>query len=221
MDHSLILWEETAHLADRGILRLALLRSIHHTLHAQASHFLAIGQQDVARSLQLWDSRIEELGKHSLRENPFESSQLVDFLTYTHQLPTVDRTIPETILTHLDPTKLNRSDRTWEKLLAGEASALGWHYWRMSTQMNLHDVQKWNELFSETLWPNGTVLWTEVGPDAGPDVGAHAAKTPEPGEEKEKIWRGEWLIVLSPEISQPWATFQIHSEFSMEWTELL
>lgn len=215
MDHSLsnfesyeTLWAETAALPYRGILRLALLRSIHHDLHAQASHFLAIGQKDLTRSLQLWDLRVHELGKYSLRENSFESCRLADFLTYADQLPQIERTLSEKLLIHLDPKKFNRSDRTWEKLIAGEANALGWHYWKMSTQMSIHLVENWNQSFSKMLWPNGIILWID------------AAETSEEIE-KSKIWRGNWLIALSPEISQPWVTFQIPSEFPMEWTVFL
>lgn len=191
------LWQEASPRPEREILRLAILRELHHWLHAQVSQALATGQRDYAKSLQKHQEQILALSHCSLADSSSTYSDLFELLKTTSSLPKKERPLPPSLLEIFEQKDFSRQDRYWENALAYEAASHHWQFWKTTTTLPLKDVETWNNDFSKKLWPNGVILWIE---------------SEKPWKKMENsTWTGHWIIILSPSIQpEEWGLLYSH-----------
>ncbi|HTL11904.1 MAG TPA: hypothetical protein VL588_05425, partial [Bdellovibrionota bacterium] len=128
------LWTEAAAYDEaRRLLRLALLRDLVRTLHAERSRLMALRQPDRAETLKKLEPILERLRTCEL--DSFDLAGLVNGdepqnpLKEEPQDPRLDRILGE--------GKLDRYDRAWEAAMAVEALKRGWLFWALDTQVEV------------------------------------------------------------------------------------
>jgi hypothetical protein len=185
-------WRHTEGLAERVLLRLAILRDITLALHAQKSRCLASGRRDLAQGLRHWEERL-----HELRNSPKLEGDLRELLTGTEPLKKRTRLLPEALYTAIERGKLERYDRVWEASLAAEAVTQRWQFWALEAWVEITLVEDWNRSLCDQLWPSGIVLFVESAPSL--------PRTPRPAQTSSEplLWQGRWIAVVDTRIKNP------------------
>jgi hypothetical protein len=172
----------------RRLLRLAILRDLRHSLHAERSVLLAEGRPERCRMIDGYEALLE-----ILRSSPLlagfegELSALLNANRHFIESQGPSRSepgLPEAIFNFIDRKKIERGDRHWEYTMTNEALRQGWHLWQMSAWVDIQKAEEWNRQLSKKLWPEGIVLYVESG-----EITSTEIKTG---------WKGSWLILLSP-----------------------
>jgi hypothetical protein len=170
-----------------SLLRLAILRDLLRSLHAEKSRCLATGKKAEAQQFRHWEQRIEDL-----RQCMDLRGELTDLLREGVLRKRRTRLIPQGLFNHLPADKLQRYDRKWETEIAAEACALGWRFWTLQAWVSIPLAEDWNRRLSERLWPNGVVLFVESLKQSGPNDGP-----------SEPLWKGQWTVLLQPKFKTP------------------
>lgn len=193
------LWRETQASRETRLLRIALLRRFVLAIHARRSGFLAANDSAGADLL----ARLELFIESSFARQPLESLTLDELVQAGMKSATpggaesdqqgLSVTLPKELLQWLDPAKLARKDRRWEKALAVEAFRKGWSFWQWVVDVEIHQIESWASALSDGLWPRGILLYVET--DGFIDV--------DEANPSLAYWRGRWLMVLEPELRDP------------------
>jgi hypothetical protein len=168
-----------------SLLRLAILRDLLRSLHAEKSRCLATGKKGEAQQFRHWEQRIEDL-----RQGVDLKGELADLLREGVPLRRRTRLIPQALLGVLGAERLQRYDRKWESEIAAEACALSWKFWTLQAWVSIPLAEDWNRRLGERLWPNGVVLYVE------------SLKQSPPGP-SEPLWKGQWTVLLQPKYRTP------------------
>jgi hypothetical protein len=182
-------WRHTEGQPESTLLRLAVLRDIVRSLHAQKSRCLASGRRDLSQALRGWEQRL-----HELRNQAKLEGELTELVTGSTPIKKRTRLLPEALYAAIDREKLERYDRQWEAVLAAEAASLGWRFWALEAWVEITLVEDWNRALNEQLWPSGLVLFVE----------SSGVQAPAPATDQEfPLWRGRWLLVVHPRFKSP------------------
>jgi hypothetical protein len=169
-----------------SLLRLAILRELLRSLHAEKSRCLATGKKTEAQQFRQWETRIE-----NLRQGVDLKGELADLLRDGPIPKKRTRLIPQALLSVLTRERLERYDRKWEAEIAAEACSLGWRFWTLKAWVSIPLAEDWNRRLSERLWPNGVVLFIEAIDHPAPGPPADTGPS-------ESLWQGQWTILLQP-----------------------
>jgi hypothetical protein len=187
-------WLEARGKPECRLLRLAILRELHHEIHSGISRVTAGSGDSLA--LKILQPGIEAL--RDARRLPedwdalFRPSSFLDGAPGAKPSPAT----PEELAALLPPAgvteaigrdKLLRYDRKWEAALAAEARHAGWRFWTAERELPLAEVGRLNDDLVRELWPRGIVLFCE----------------PAPREARPGHWRGRWYLAARPEVSPP------------------
>jgi hypothetical protein len=178
-------WRLCDGVSGSSLLRLAILRDLLRSLHAEKSRCLATGKKNEAQQFRYWEQRIEDL-----RQGVDLKGELADLLREGITLRRRTRLIPQGLLAALGAEKLQRYDRKWESEIAAEACALGWKFWTLQSWVSIPLAEDWNRRLGERLWPNGIVLYVE------------SLRQSPPGP-SEPLWKGQWTVLLQPGYHSP------------------
>lgn len=180
-------WSESDRYAHHSVLKRALLRELRRLLHDKRSSLLSTGKS-VPKQIGEWEQRLEVLREAELPNQTELKTLLTD-----KRSPSPGRFAwQEKWNQAIEPGKLERYDRTWEKILLQEALSSGWSLWTLKGQVSLRDVEKANQGVSDSVWPQGILLFVE-------NVAFHAAH----GLWAHPVWEGKWSLLFSPEADQP------------------
>ncbi len=183
-------WIDCENLPEMTLLRLALLRELNQSLHAEKSRCLACGKKLEVQSIKEWEKRLENLC--DLATLP---GTLADLLQSTSSIKKKKRLLPEGLFVNIDRDKLLRYDRKWEQMIAAEAAAIHWSFWALDIYTNIMQIEEWGIALSEALWPHGLVLFVESASNVrAPEVSETAGS---------ELWRGHWMILLQPRFKHP------------------
>jgi hypothetical protein len=163
------------------LLRLAVLRELVHSLHAEKSRFLSSGKSKDAASLTTIEARVEEL-----RLCKPLTGNLIQLLNANITLKRATTHLPESLFKVLDRQKLERYDRMWELSLTSEALAQGWGIWALEALVDMTQVDEWHQVFNRELEPSGIILYVE------------SAENAETSSRNRHSWPGRWICVLNP-----------------------
>lgn len=200
------LWSEAAASPDIRLLRIALIRRFALEIHARRSGFIASGDATHTDLLVRLELHLERLLEEGFSGLPLETVTFEELIRKGSDPPAPRRetlqrkpdrppSLPEEFTKWLDPIRLDRRDRRWEKALAIEAHHQGWSYWQWVVDVEIHQVESWANALSARLWPRGILLYVESdGFIEVDDANASLA-----------YWRGRWLMILEPGVEDPGA----------------
>jgi hypothetical protein len=174
-------WDACGGAPESDLLKLAILRDLVHSLHAEKSRFLSVGQQKDAASLPVFEARIEDL-----RTGRPLAGDLRDLLANKTPLKPTTQTLPEKLFSVLEREKLERYDRAWEAALVSEGISQGWGIWNLEAWVDIAQVDQWNRALADRLSSAGIVLYVES---------AENSSHPTQG----KGWHGRWVCLLRGE----------------------
>jgi hypothetical protein len=182
-------WNDCAEGPDQTLLRISILRELIKTFHSEKSRFLARGLKTEAQLIKSYEAKI-----HLLRDLP----KLPDPLRAMIQDPIDEKTcskkkrlLPELLFQSISREKLTRYDRSWEAIIAAEATSLSWTFWHLEAWVEIHQIEEWDQTLQQKLWPHGLVLFTENAQSETPTVNDSS------------LWQGRWFIGLHPHFKNP------------------
>jgi hypothetical protein len=181
-----------------SLLRLAILRDLLRSLHAEKSRCLATGKKAEAQQFRHWEQRIEDL-----RQGVELKGELTDLLREDPVRKKRTRLIPQALLGVLTQERLQRYDRKWEAEIAAEASLLGWKFWVLRSWVSIPLAEDWNRKLGERLWPNGVVLFVESLQQSTPSDDPARGPAGDMSFAMETLWKGQWTILLQPKYRSP------------------
>jgi hypothetical protein len=187
------LWNQTRGLPEQRILRLAILRDLIRSMHAERSRLLALSQPDRADALRMVEPSTEALKFHPLAEASLP--ELVASRPERLAKPSRSPIPPELEAAAGGEGKFNRYDRQWEAEIAGEACRIGWGFWTMEAWIDIAKAENFHQALNQGLWPRGIVLFVESCSDT--------SDSPEDAAHSRSIWKGRWLIAHAPEQAPP------------------
>ncbi|MEK6704490.1 MAG: hypothetical protein AABZ06_01750 [Bdellovibrionota bacterium] len=175
-------WKALGRRHDASVLKLAILRNMSRDVHAQKSRDLSSsspGETSENDAVLLELERILD----NLRSSTLDSNDLETLLKNTAP-PLAERTLPKGLLAIIPSEKLLRRDRVWEAAIIAEGLNYHWHIWTLSASIPVAEVENWNNILADILWPGGILLYVE-----SQDDGTNG-----------KTWHGKWITLLAPEI---------------------
>lgn len=176
-------WKHTLTHPHFSVLRLALLRELVRTAHAERSRQMALGNSKLSTALGKMETALDQSLKAGL-----DPAALLGFLGDV-ALPPARRSTPPS---WLEP-KLERFDRHWERAIYNQSQEAKWTLWSLSAVIAIKGAEKFHESLGRYLWPDGVVLYVESDPEVNHPKLDH--------------WSGQWICVMSPAVQTP--TFRI------------
>ncbi len=176
-------WMDCDSYKEAHLLRMALLRELMRSIHAEKSRLLATGLKADAHDLKLWENQIE-----ALRESSSLTGELMHLLENSDTLRKKSLVLPESLFKTIERDKLMRYDRKWEATLASLAFYFQWRLWKVEAWVEISQIEEWDKTLSSRLWPHGIILFTE-------SAKLEEVKTVEEID-NQLIWKGQWFVLL-------------------------